>query len=229
MPLELRPLVQKLDLHKDSIGALPVQRGTLGEIDVVAVKTGMGTALARQATQQLLGAVPVDHAVVVGIAGGIQGQVEVGDLVVPGAVVDGATGREYVPPEPLGGTAVAGKIRTGDDFLTDPDALARLAADGVVAVDMETSAVAAVCEERGVRWTAFRAISDMAGWAGFDESVLHLNNADGTPNPGAIAKFLVTKPWRIPLLARLARGSSRAADAAAEAAVRACRCYDGRA
>src|SRR5256885_33339 len=80
----------------------------------------------------------------------------------------------------------------------------------------ETAAIAAVCERRGVRWSAVRSISDLVGVTPGD--VIGLANADGTPNIAASMRYLVTKPWRIPKLVRLGVDSQRAARAAAEAA-----------
>ena len=94
--------------------------------------------------------------------------------------------------------------------------LAALIADGVVAVDMETAAVAAVCEERGVPWSVFRAISDRASDAGLiGDAILDVVNrtARSTWAPGP--RLLITKPHRIPHLVRMGRGSQAAADAAA--------------
>ncbi len=50
---------------------------------------------------------------------------------------------------------------TNDELITDLDELAALHAErGVVALDMETAAIAHACEQRGVPWSVFRAISD---------------------------------------------------------------------
>ena len=70
---------------------------------------------------------------------------------------------------------------------------------------METSAIAAVCEQRGIPWSAFRGISDHGVEDGIDSSVLGLSRPDGTADIGAVARFVVTKPWRLPSLARLGR------------------------
>jgi adenosylhomocysteine nucleosidase len=92
----------------------------------------------------------------------------------------------------------------------------------VIGLDMETAAVAAVCEARGCSWSVIRAISDMATDHP-DDSVLNLAKPDGSANGPAVAKFLLTKPWRIPHLARLQRDSKFAALAAANAAASACK------
>ena len=87
---------------------------------------------------------------------------------------------------------------------------------------METAAVAAVCERRGCPWSVFRAISDRVTDETTDPAVLALAGPDGSGDPWAVARYLLARPWRIVRLARLARGTLRAANAAADAAIRAC-------
>ena len=152
-----------------------------------------------------------------GIAGGVPPTTKLGDVLVPEVVVHAATGTEY-RASPLGDTAVAGRIRTSDDLGVG---VADMLAEGVHACDMETAAVAAVCEGKGVPWTAFRAISDLVGGP-VDESLLGLANPDGTGNLRAAAKYLLPRPWKIPGLVKLARDSNAATKAAASAAIAAC-------
>ena len=75
---------------------------------------------------------------------------------------------------------------TTNGLTTDPDDLAALRAQGVVSLDMETAAIAEVCEARGIPWSVFRAISDRANDGSVDDEVFHLSNQDGTPNQEAI-------------------------------------------
>ena len=95
-----------------------------------------------------------------------------------------------------------------------------MAGRGVVGLDMETAAVAAVCERRECEWSVVRSISDRPGEV--PAGVLDLAGADGTPNLGKAVTFMVTRPWKVPGLVRLARNSQRAANRAAAAAVVAC-------
>jgi uridine phosphorylase len=191
-------------------------RGNVGDTEVVSGRTGMGTTLAREATVRLLDTVEVDHVVVVGIAGGM-GPSKVGDILFPEVVVNKHTGGEY-KPTPLGDVSPRGKLMTHDDFDMGPDECRRFVDEGFIAVDMETAAVAEICEQRGVPWFAVRVISDLVGVTPGD--VIGLANPDGSPNVGASIRYLVTKPWRIPKLARLAKESTQAANAAAKAAAR---------
>lgn len=215
MPMELRPLRRPLGLSRQGAG----WSGALGGRPVVAVVSGMGTALAEAATEALLDRAYVERVVVVGIAGAVDEETPIGTLLQPEDVVDGRTGAAHRPHPLPGLDRGAGSLWTSDELLTDPAVLADLRGRGVVALDMETAAVAAVCERRGVPWSVSRAISDRATDGSVDPAVLAMSNQDGTPNPRAIARYVLANPTRLAGMARLGRQSSLAARVAATAAV----------
>lgn len=221
MPSELRPVVRRLRLRR-----VPGDPGRVvgrrGSVDVVAVTTGMGTAAAGAATRRLLDAADVERVVVVGVAGGIAEGQAIGDVVAVDAVVDGRTGVRY-RPHPLeqgrvgDGGRVAGSLYTSDELITDADRIATLRDAGVVALDMETAAIAAVCEERGRPWSVVRAISDRFADGLADRAIFELARPDGSPDPAAVARFVVRHPGRIPDLVRLGRDLRTATRSAADA------------
>jgi adenosylhomocysteine nucleosidase len=214
MPMELRPLRRRLGLRKSGAGYV----GKVGDRAVIAMVTGIGTALARIATARLLDAVDVDWVIVVGVAGGIGNQIPIGTLVFPYLVVDGADGLAH-KPTPLRVGTPYGKLWTTDELLLDPAQHADLRLDGVLALDMETAAVAKVCGDRGVPWSVVRAISDRASDGTVDAEIFGLTRADGRPNLLAVGRYLLTHPDGLPRLLRLARGSRLAAVRAADAAI----------
>ena len=71
---------------------------------------------------------------------------------------------------------------------------------------METAAIAALCEARGIPWSVFRVISDRATDGSVDEEVFHLSNMDGSPNNEAIERFFAEHPERVEAMAKLAEG-----------------------
>jgi adenosylhomocysteine nucleosidase len=221
MPMELRPLVRRLALRRTRVGDLALRSGRLGARPVVAVVTGIGTACARLVTRRLLDAVAVERVVVVGITGAVDEATPFGALVHPELVVDGATGVEHRPAR-LGDASPRGKLWTTDVLHGDPGFLAELRARGVVSLDMETAAVAEVCEERHVPWSVVRAISDRATDGSVDEEVFALSNADGTPNARAVLRYAARHPGRLPGMLRLAKGARLATRVAADAAIAAC-------
>jgi adenosylhomocysteine nucleosidase len=220
MPMELKPVVRKLGLQRREVGGVTMHTGDVDGRDVVAIVTGMGTALAREATERLLAAVDVERVMVVGITGALENETPIGTLVWPEVVVNASTGSEH-RPTPMGGTSrtPTGRMWTGDALLTDPQVLADLRGRGVVSLDMETAAIAEVCEARGVPWAVFRAISDRASDGSVDEEVFKLSNQDGTPNPSAVARYFLKHPGKIPQMAKLAKGARLATDTAADAAI----------
>ena len=212
MPSELRPVVKAMGLTARGDGAYV---GLVGSVDVVAMRTGMGLARATDAVTRLLDREAVDHVLVVGIAGGI-GATDVGDLVCPAVVVNGATDASFIAT-PLG--RVDGTISSSDEFVVDPERTDAMVRAGVNAVDMETSAIAAVCVARGYAWSAVRVVSDRATDHP-DTAVLGLAHPDGSPNVRAALTFMATHPTRIPGLLRLGRDATTAAKRAASEATR---------
>src|ERR1700751_6150717 len=218
MPMELRPLRRRLRLHKTGLG----YAGRIGERPVVAVVSGMGMSLAHDATVRLLDAVDVEWVIVVGIAGATDNQTPIGTLVLPQLVVNGADGSKNRPtPLRVGlGNMAHGKLWSSDELLLDPALHADLRTDGVLALDMETAAVAKVCDERGVPWSVVRAISDLAGDGSVDAEIVGLSHPDGRPNFSAVTRYLVRHPGALPRLLHLANGANLAARRAGGAAIK---------
>jgi adenosylhomocysteine nucleosidase len=221
MPMELAPLARRLGLRRAEVGGVPARAGTLDGRPVVAVVTGMGTRLAAAGTARLLDAVTPARVVVVGITGAVDDDTPIGAVIVPERVVDHATGREH-EHRPLGPATPRGALWT-TDVITPAADLPALRARGVVALDMETAAVALACEERGVPWTVVRAVSDRATDGSVDDEVFHLSRPDGTPDLRAVARYVARHPGRVPGLVRMARDARLATHRAADAAVAAVR------
>jgi adenosylhomocysteine nucleosidase len=222
MPMELTPLIRDLALAEMDVDGFTVHRGTLDNRDVVAIVTGMGTQLATAAIERLLDAVDVEHVFVVGITGALENETPIGTLVLPEVVVLGATGREHRPTR-ITDADHQGRMWTTDTLTTDVDVLAQLRDQGVISLDMETAAIAHACEQRGVPWSVFRAISDRAGDGTVDAELFAMSNQDGSPNAEAITAYLEKYPERIPMLAQMAEDSTLATERAAAAAIEAAR------
>src|SRR6201999_2685473 len=142
----------------------------------------------------------------------------IGALVLPEQVVNSADGAVY-RPTPLRGGIAHGTMGGTDELLTDRAVHADLRSRGVVSLDMETAAIAKVCDQRGVAWSVVRAVSDRAGDGSVDEEIAGLTHGDGTTNRAAVGRYLVRHRNALPRLARLARGSNLAAKQAANAAI----------
>lgn len=218
MPSELRAVVKRLRLRRmaGEPGQLVRATGRRGSVEVVAAATGMGPEAAEAATHRFLDAVDADHVVVVGVAGGVAAGQQIGDIVAADVVIDGRTGARYAP-HPLSAAAGEGALHTSGELIADAGRVEALRADGVVALDMETAAVAAVCEQRGRPWSVVRAISDRFDDGLADRAIAELARPDGSPDPAAVARFVLRHPGRIPDLARLGRDVRTATRSAAAA------------
>ena len=217
MRSELEPLLKRLGLSQSPERGSGFFWGTVGGSEVVAALTGVGMRAGAQSAARIIEATSPDHLIVVGIAGGIGGSVAVGDLIVPDLVLNLDTGAT-LRPIPLGGCTPQGTLASSAALLESPEKARRLQDRGVVAIDMETAAIAEACELRGCAWSVFRAISDRADDGSTDAAVLGLADSDGSPNLAALARFVLAQPQRIPQLVRLARGMRAATRAAAGAA-----------
>jgi adenosylhomocysteine nucleosidase len=223
MPMEVEPLVRQLGLEAGVVGGVDAHVGDLDGRRVVAIVTGMGTSLAARGVTRLLDAVPeIERVLVVGITGALETETPIGTLVRPVAVVDSASGAEFVPAAIGDDAERSGRMWTGDRLITDLAELADLRARGVVCLDMETAAIARVCEERGVPWTVFRAISDRACDGTVNDEVFQLSNQDGTTDEAAVTRYLAEHPERVPALMQMAKDAELATGVAADAAIRAC-------
>jgi nucleoside phosphorylase len=83
MRTELKGVVRAGGLSRTVDDPVFSHTGSAGGWTVLAGLIGMGPAVARQATQRILSAAPIDHVMVVGIAGGLDPDLRVGALLVP--------------------------------------------------------------------------------------------------------------------------------------------------
>ncbi len=222
MPMEMAPLRRRLSLRTGDSRPPQLFDGVLDGRPVAAVTTGMGPALAGRGLDRLFEAVDVGRVVVVGITGAVDDETPIGSIVRPDKVVLGSTGAAY-RPDPLGGDDQAGTMWTTDELITDPERIAALRAQGVVALDMETAAIGAACEAHGIPWSVVRVISDRANDGSVDQELFAMSNQDGTPNPRAVLSYVVRHPNRLPRLARMGRQVRAVTHLAADRAVDAVR------
>ncbi|MGL4819550.1 MAG: 5'-methylthioadenosine/S-adenosylhomocysteine nucleosidase [Bacilli bacterium] len=164
--------------------------GTLNGADVVLLQSGIGKVNAAVSTTILLERYNIDAVINTGSAGGVNPELNVGDVVISDAVayhdVD-VTAFNYVigqvPGMPARFEADArlveialssgdaelrhekGLIVTGDSFIHEPTRSAWIIEqfDGLQAIEMEAAAIAQVCHRFEVPWVVIRALSDIAG------------------------------------------------------------------
>lgn len=164
--------------------------GKINNVKVALLQSGIGKVAAAVGTTLLLELTKPDMVINTGSAGGLDANLNVGDIVISREVrhhdVDvTAFGYEkgqlpanpaaFLPNEQLvelatketekaGFNAVAGLICSGDLFVNGADRIAQIRQDfpTVAAVEMEAAAIAQVCHAFAVPFVVVRAISDVA-------------------------------------------------------------------
>ncbi len=217
MQPELKAVIKSFGLTGTTGDVVFSHEGRAGDWSVAALVTGMGPALAREATERALAEGPFDHVMVIGIAGGLDPALPVGSLMVPERVQlypDGPTFTTH----PLSPRRAVGGLMTTDGLFDDDDVWQPILARGFGAVDMEAAGVAEVCEGRGVDWSIYRGISDRPDEHIVDQAVFGLSKPDGSADAVALAKYLARDPRRAKALAHLNKCMQLAARLAADAA-----------
>jgi nucleoside phosphorylase len=230
MPLEMKAITNSFGLRPTADAREAPWSGQVGHWAVTAIHIGMGPRLTRAATSRLLDEsarehVPVDHVMIAGICGGLDPELEVGTVINPELVIDYASGATYrhFPP----GTAPqAGKLITTEGVTLDLTLSRRFLEDGCLGVDMESAAIAEVCEARGCPWSVYRCISDRPFDGLLDERIIALTNPDGSGKRADIERLIADEPELAAKLDRLSHDTALAARLAAEAALRGCLALD---
>ena len=136
----------------------------------------------------------------VGITGAVDDETPIGALMLPERVIDHGTGREHVHVL-LGPGDVAGAMWT-TDVITTADELPALRKRAWSSPRHGDRVDRPACEERGMPWSVFRCVSDRATDGSVDDDVFHLSRQDGTPDPMAVASYLVRTRTASPQLAQ---------------------------
>jgi adenosylhomocysteine nucleosidase len=217
MQPELKAIMKSFSLQATPADPVFSHCGAAGVWWVGAMVTGMGPALAREATRRALAAGSIDHVMVIGIAGGLDPTLPVGSLMVPARVQHYPEGPAF-SARPVASRRSSGVLMTTDGLFDDDDVWGPLVERGIGAVDMEAAGVAEVCHEQGVDWSVYRGISDRPDEHIVDQAVFSLSKPDGSADPGAVVKYLARDPRRAKALAHLTKCMQLAARTAADAA-----------
>jgi adenosylhomocysteine nucleosidase len=232
MPLEMDAITTAFGLSPQSDAKGSPWQGTVGDSMVTALHIGMGPQLTRAAAARLFDTSDpahrrIDHMMIAGICGGLHPDLEIGTLINPEVVVDHTSGSTYRHTPP-GDAPQAGKLITTEEVTLDHGRSRRFHEEGFLGVDMESAAVAEMCEAHGCPWSVYRCISDRYFDGLLDERIVALTNEDGSGNVEGILQLLQSEPELAEKLERLAGDVALAARLAAEAAVRGCLALDGR-
>ena len=175
---ELRPILRRADAnHLVRQEHLDFHEGTLAGQPVALLALGIGKECARIAAEMTIRCYRPDLIISAGFGGGLQSHVQDGDIVVGTEILElrKDQGTEVACdlmhtvtyPTRINGNGTPemrvhyGKIITADDMVLRAVDKTRIGkTTGALAVDMETSAVAAVCAVRKIDFLAVRCITD---------------------------------------------------------------------
>ena len=222
MSAELKPVLRALGLAGLNSGGAGISCGTYRGAKIVTAVTTMGLVAAQRVTEELFArfGAEIDHLFVVGIAGANDPQLHIGDVLVPTFVVDARDGVQRYPVN-LSDRDACGIIYSTDQLGYSKEYVALLREKNVSLVDMESGAIAAVCERNNCPFTIVRAVSDRVDAHAQNYDVFGLAHADGSPNYPAAIRYLLKKPWKVPYLVAMALGASKAIGSASTALVKA--------
>ena len=174
----------------------------------VLVCGGIGPEAAHRAAEAMIS---LYHPVLiqsVGFAGALDSTLKVGNIFIPGCVVDARDGNN-IAIGPEAGTLLSVPIVAGSA------AKAKFAtAYGANAIDMEAAAVGRVAKSHGIQFQVVKSISDELD---FDLPPMQsFISTDGTFRTIPFAAFIALRPWLWTKAARLAKNSAEASKALCE-------------
>ncbi len=215
MPYEVEACLSALaPVHDASIGGFAVKRGDVG----LVCHTGMGR-VAEHAVRSVLEHVSPRVILSVGTSGGLNGDLQVGDVVLckrvdqasqppvgrPGATV--FADAELIAMAQEAGRKAALSVQMGGSVTVDevawgPEEKRRLRDwDGHDVVEMESYWVGRAATARGIPFLAVRVVTDGAGAT--IPNIPGLMNNDGTMNPQNLLAYTAEHPEAIQALAAM--------------------------
>ncbi|MFY9741261.1 MAG: hypothetical protein WA252_07735 [Candidatus Sulfotelmatobacter sp.] len=173
--------------------------------DEIIVCGGIGVEAARRAAEAVIALYDPSLVQSVGFAGALESNMRVGDIFVPGLLIDARDGSRM-------------EIADGDGTLltfmsvADAQQKSRLAQSyGAQAVDMEAAGVAAAARSHEVAFRAVKVISDEMNFE--IPEMTRFVDSQGRFRTFHFVANAALRPWLWPDIARLARNSKKAAAA----------------
>ena len=162
MELEVETLKSKMNVVKTTKKAnMEFFEGTLNGVEVVIVRSGIGKVNAGICTQILADLFDVTHIINTGIAGSLDAQIDIGDIVVSTDVLQHDMDvREKVNAEVK---VFSGRIVSGDQFICDKEVKDKLVENfHPLCTEMEGAAIGQAAYLNEIPFVILRAISDKA-------------------------------------------------------------------
>jgi len=207
LPREVSALVKGWERRQ-----LPGRVVVYSDGHAVVACAGMGSARASLAVEAAMAAMPVTALLSVGLAGGCDPALRVGEIVRAGVVVDAQTGERF-------SNSQFKQVLVSTPAIASVHEKSRLQASYcAAAVDMEAAAVARLARAHDLNFQSIKAISDEADFE--VEGLARFATADGQFREAAFALHATLRPamWgKVIALARNSSGALVALTAALEA------------
>ena len=189
------------------LGKTSAWPGKWGKQSIVLVRSGVGQQRAEDATLQVIDRFKPSTLFSIGYAGAVQPELNVGDLVIADTIIEEKKKGKYSPDSdwlnraknvscPEGFKAIVGGLLTVDNVIYDSLSKQELGKNySVQAVEMETSAIAKVAEEKDVPLLSLRVISDRLDQELLDSS--SFLGSDGEISTLKAGWYVLTHPGSI--------------------------------
>ena len=178
------------DIEEEKIGTLTFYTGVMHDKDIVLLETGIGKVNAAIGATLMIEAFDVEEIIFTGVAGGINEEVDLGDVVISRDLIQhdfdtSAFGDKLgmIPRmdnsifkaddelielavnagKKLKGKVIVGRVLSGDQFIASPEKIAFLKKEfNGDCTEMEGAAVGHVCQVLDIPFVVIRTMSDKA-------------------------------------------------------------------
>jgi nucleoside phosphorylase len=197
----LRLLGEKTNLNHHGVATI---RGTLGQLAIEVLHTGVGEKVSRQRLDRFLQDRQFDYLISAGFAGALTDQLHSGDLLLAKNFWSVQLGQ--IPSELANMPAHIAVLHTSKQIIASSKERQDIAqATGAVAVDMETEFIAQASAGRALPMISLRVISDGLADPFPAPPELLFDIVSQRTNAIKLAMFLFTHPHRIPGLIQFAK------------------------
>lgn len=224
---ELSGVLNRVEnLHREALGDAVWRVGLLAKRTVMLATTGDGARNAEHGLRQLLTTARPDRLIVIGVAGALSRELDIGSVILARRIVSSAGPVAQLDSSWRSQAAtrfIAGTVYSADRIATTPRDKARLhdqvGDNGAAVVDLESATFATVAREMEAPCLILRAVSDRV-----DESLPfdfeRFRGEDGSVSRSRIVSYALSHPGTFPALLELRRRvelcSERLADAVEE-------------
>jgi adenosylhomocysteine nucleosidase len=220
LPAESTDFLHRLhDKSATDRNGIRITRGKIDDHAVEVLHTGVGEKVCRQRVQKFLQDQHFDYLISAGFAGGLNDQLQIGDLLLARNFSTIGSPENRLPVSSL--KIESADLRTVPALINSSEERNKLALTSrAVAVDMETEFIARACAAHGVPLLSLRVISDTPRNLFPAPANVLFDIERQQTRMLKLAMHLLAHPNRVPRLVRFARGIAHARKILADALVK---------